>query len=230
MGAESFREPLQSGHAVGPDGERVPLDFAITADFAEAIYRLVRARRPARALEIGMAYGISSLAIMSGLVDGGSNGTLTSIDPNQSTDYRGLGRYQLERNGYGDRHRLIERVDYLALPDLVAAGERFDFIYIDGWHSFDFVMLDAFYADRLLDVHGVMGFNDCGWFAVNKALRFISTHWSWYDEIDVGLTHRWGTGALHKRLARRVLRAPTQDRYFEKRADGEVHWAFYRRF
>ena len=46
---------------------------------------------------------------------------------------------------------------------------------VDGWHTFDYALLDFWYADKMLDVNGVVGFNDCGWRAVSKAIGFVLT-------------------------------------------------------
>ena len=44
----------------------------------------------------------------------------------------------------------------------------YDLVYVDGHHSFDYVLLDFFYADQLLGAGGVVGFNDCGWPSVSE--------------------------------------------------------------
>lgn len=98
-----------------------------------------------------MAMGCSTLAILEALPKEGYH---TSIDPFQTAThnygFRGVGVTMVKRAGLADRHRLIEQPNYLALPDLLRAGERFDLIFIDGYHTFDFAFIDFFYADLLL--------------------------------------------------------------------------------
>ena len=36
----------------------------------------------------------------------------------------------------------------------------FDFIFIDGWHTFDYTLVDMFYADRLLRIGGYLLIDD----------------------------------------------------------------------
>src|SRR5207344_2539052 len=83
---------------------------------------------------------------------------------------------ELSRLGFSDHYRVIEKYDHLALPDLVRSGERFDIAYIDGWHTFDYTLLDLFYVDKMLEIGGVVGVNDCGFAAVDAAVRVFLAH------------------------------------------------------
>jgi hypothetical protein len=83
------------------------------------------------------------------------------------------------------RHARIEQPDYLALPSLVDQEARFGLVYIDGSHVFDHVIIDAFHSDLLLDVGGIMAFNDCWMPSVDRAIRFVA-HYAG-RELDVGL-------------------------------------------
>ena len=48
------------------------------------------------------------------------------------------------------RHMLIEKKSYEAMPELLKKGEEnYDFIFIDGWHTFDYTLVDFFYSDKL---------------------------------------------------------------------------------
>jgi len=60
-----------------------------------------------------------------------------------------------------------------ALPRLCAEGERFDFVFIDGRHLFDCVLVDFFYVDRLLEVGGYVALDDLWMPAVRKVKSFI---------------------------------------------------------
>jgi hypothetical protein len=58
---------------------------------------------------------------------------------------------------------------------LVSEGARFDCVFIDGYHSFDYTLLDFFYTDLLLKVGGVVAIHDTVMPGVYKAVRFIET-------------------------------------------------------
>jgi len=184
-------------------------------------------------LEVGMACGVSSLAILTALGDLGEHGRLISIDPHQSTQWRRCGVTAVERAGLGDRHRLIEEASQLALPRLLAEETRVQVAYIDGWHTFDYAFLDFWYADQMLAVAGVVGFNDCGLPSIEKVIRFVLSHRK-YQEIQVGLPIRYtGGGNRLQTILPRSIRPSSrqsQDRYFEKREDWEPPWDFFATF
>jgi predicted O-methyltransferase YrrM len=138
------------------------------------LYELIRAHGCRTALEIGMASGTSSVVISQALRDNGG-GRLTSVDPFQTAadGYAGKGVASLAAAGLSDGHRLIEKLNYLALPELVAEVARFDFVFIDGYHSFDYTFVDFFYADLLLNVGGVLAIHDTVMPGVYRAVRFI---------------------------------------------------------
>jgi len=78
--------------------------------------------------------------------DGASH---TILDPFQHPEWDAVGITNLEKAGI-DFFNLIERKSELALPVLLDQMEgAFDFIFVDGWHTLDQVLLDCFYATRL---------------------------------------------------------------------------------
>jgi len=74
----------------------------------------------------------------------------------------------LERAGYGGFVEFIEKPSQIALPALVAAGRRIDFAFIDGEHTFDHVLFDFFFIDQLLNVGGVVVFDDAAWPSIRR--------------------------------------------------------------
>lgn len=213
----------------GEGGEIRPLKGHIHVGNCNALYETVRKRRPRRVIEVGLAYGASTLAILAGLRDSGSDGILTSIDPFQKKDWRNIGLANVERAGHRDRHRLIEKPSFLALPELLQGGESCDFGYIDGWHTFDYALVDFFYLDKMCPVGGVIGFNDCGWRAVHKVTRFVKTHRK-YVELDVGFRGGYRGRNVVSTIVRYLEGRRGNDRYFEKAEAGEPNWNFFARF
>ena len=70
---------------------------------------------------------------------------LTSIDPFQKTQWNSNGLKLLTNSKLINRHNLIEK-SYEALPELLKDNKnKFDFIFIDGWHTFDYTLIDFFY-------------------------------------------------------------------------------------
>ena len=77
---------------------------------------------------------------------------MLSVDPNQSTQWSSIGVRNIERAGFARLHTLVEKCDYVALPELLEQGKRFDFAFIDGMHLFDYTLLDFFYVDRCVNL------------------------------------------------------------------------------
>ena len=210
-------------------GSPVQLRGNISVAHANALYRTVRSLDPTAVIEVGMAFGIATLAIASALHDAANGGQLISIDPHQSRHWRNIGMLNLQRAGLDGNHRLIERVDYLALPQLVNDGETVQFAYIDGWHTFDYTLLDFFYIDRMLAPGGVVGFNDCALPSVRRVTRFVTTHRR-YREIDVGLRRRYASRDVPTTFRRLATLRSKSDRYFRKLETWEPPSDFYARF
>lgn len=143
----------------------------------ERIQLLLEQNRPENTLEVGFANGGSAVIICKYLRKQGK-GRHTAIDPFQS-DPNGLNGFGLNRvreAGYSDLLEFHEDFDYLALPKLVKDKRRFDFILLDGWHSFDYTMIDFFFADLLLNPKGILVFHDTAWASVNRVCKFVETH------------------------------------------------------
>jgi predicted O-methyltransferase YrrM len=232
-----LRELFETHIARDPDGREVAMHSNIARPYAEALYRVVLDSKPVSVVEIGMAFGITSLTILSALEEIGGDGKLISIDPHQSTQWKNCGIAAVRRAGLDARHKLIEDFNYSALPKLLESGQAIDFAYIDGWHTFDYALLDFWYLDRMLKTGGVVGFNDCGFPAVDKVLRFLVSHRR-YTEIDVGLSYTIIGYSRMQELRRRVFTNQSvrdfyrqaQDRYFTKVESWEPDWDYYSEF
>jgi predicted O-methyltransferase YrrM len=228
---EVLRELLTTRTAIDESGEPAKVHSQISAAHAEALYRTVLKLRPTTIVEIGLACGVSALAMLTALDELGGDRRLISIDPNQASQWKGVGRRCIARAGLSNRHSLIEQPDFLALPKLVELQTEIQFAYIDGWHTFDYALLDFFYLDKLLASGGIVAFNDSGWPAVHKVQEFLLSHRK-YREIDVGLSRRTpfrrNLRAQFRRAFSRSLQS--QDRYFEKLATWEPGWDFFADF
>jgi len=91
------------------------------------------------------------------------------------------------------------------LPELAAKGYRIQFAFIDGAHTFDHVLIDFFYVDQMLEVGGVIVFDDVYFQAVNAVLRFVLSNRD-YELVEMLEFARTGAGNRAKRLVKRFLR------------------------
>jgi hypothetical protein len=102
----------------------------------------------------------------------------------------------VRRAGLSEKHRLIEQPNYLALPELVRSEEKFDLIFIDGWHTFDFAFVDLFYSDLLLKEGGILVFDDWGFPCVYHVTQFLEQHKP-YQKLG---PHTWNELSLLSKL------------------------------
>lgn len=166
-----------------PNGSMEPVHSSISRDDCAAVERAITQSGARSAIEVGMAFGISALAIADALSRNGP-ARLVSIDPQQTSSWRGSGLHLLRRAGLGDIAEVIEEPSQLALPRLAARGDRFDFAFIDGWHTFDHALIDFFYCDLMLETGGFMIVDDVGYPAINSLVRFILSNRD-YELVEV---------------------------------------------
>ena len=166
-----------TGQTVDAAGEtRDVFPTGIPRDMGEAITALIRQKKCLRTMEIGCAYGVSSLFICQALEERREAGPHhVIIDPFQSGQFNKAGILNLERAGF-DFFELIEEPSERALPRLWEQGRRFDFALIDGRHTMDQVMLDFFYVDKLLDAGGIVVLDDIRWPGIGRAARYLSQY------------------------------------------------------
>lgn len=154
------------------DGQPVPLRGNIDREEGQFLFDLIREDASiCRTLEVGCAFGLSSLFICSALQDRPCREHFL-IDPYQDENYQGIGLLNLQRAGF-DFFRLIPDKSEFALPELLQTSEgQFDLIFIDGLHSFDQASLDFYFANRLIKVGGYIIFDDCSFKSVSRVLAY----------------------------------------------------------
>jgi predicted O-methyltransferase YrrM len=195
----------RTGHVEDANGRSVPCG-AIPVQFTAGrlLYDFVRAHRPARTLEIGLGYGASALFICQAHRDN-EGGRHTAIDPYQETVWQSIGRLNVERAALGDTFRFFAAPADAVLLRLHADEERFDFAFIDGSHLFDFILVDFFYIDRLLQIGGWMAFDDLWMPAVRKVVHYVLRNRA-YRLVPVPRANRPPLGRWAVATARRVSR------------------------
>ena len=171
---------LETGLVQCPDGQLVKAHSHIPRQEGEFLQGIIAELKPGLSLEIGLAYGVSSLFICDALarIPGARH---IIIDPAQFKveHWKGAGLYNLKAAGYGDMIEFYETPSHIALPKLESEGRRVEFAFIDGAHLFDFVMVDFFCVDRILKVGGIMAFDDLWMPSVQRLCRYILTNRSY---------------------------------------------------
>ena len=162
--------------------ELIKVGSAINKQEGEYITSIIKKHHLKKCLEVGFANGISALYILSA----SKKTTLTSLDPFQKTQWNNNGVKLLTNSKLIKRHKLIEKKSYIAMPELLEDNEeKFDFIFIDGWHTFDYTLLDFFYADKLLRTGGIIIIDDAKHLGVAKCIKYIDSNYKdFYKRIE----------------------------------------------
>lgn len=173
---ELIREIYERGAVTGRSGQSHKLHSAIDPEEGNFLFEIIdNDPKIHKTLEIGCAFGLSSLHICLAIRKR-AGASHTIIDPFQNTHWDGVAAKYLEQAGIGF-FELIEQKSEFALPQLLYKDEGpFDFIFIDGWHTFDHTLLDCFYATRLLRIGGYLAIDDVGWPSVSRVVSFLKTY------------------------------------------------------
>jgi len=173
---KNIRKIYESGTVVGRSGIIHKLIGAIDLEEGEFLFHIIRDDPSiVKTLEVGCCFGLSSLFICSA-IQGRNGASHTIIDPFENNQWDGVGIMNLEEAGFRF-FKLIEIKSEFALPQLLEKLEgKFDFIFIDGWHTFDHTLLDCFYATRLLRVGGYLAIDDYWLPSVRRVVDFLSNY------------------------------------------------------
>jgi predicted O-methyltransferase YrrM len=128
-----------------------PIDTSLT--FAETL-ELQRLAKDGDVLEIGSAYGYSTVAI--GLVAR----SVVAVDPHTGHGSHGTLREHLHLYALTDQVEIVLAESQQALPRLYEEGRRFDMVWIDGDHTAAVVEHDVTWALKLLQPGGVLACHD----------------------------------------------------------------------
>ena len=170
-------EILSTRKTIGTDGTQIDIHSEISRAEGQFIFDYIAQDTTIlKTLEVGCAYGLSSLHICEALKTR-ENAHHTILDPFQNTDWNGAGVHALTRAGLNN-FTLVEECSEFALPQILKehGDESFDFIFIDGWHTFDHTLVDCFYANRLLRKGGILIVDDCDFAPVAKAVKYINSY------------------------------------------------------
>jgi hypothetical protein len=108
-----------------------------------------------------------------------------------------------------------------ALPQFITEQRKYVLIYVDGSHQFEDVLIDFVFCHDLLNVGGMLLFDDSTDSQVARVLRFIESN---YDEIYH--PEALLKGNLKQRLKRRLARRLHKNQLtaYRKLRDGRQNW------
>ena len=195
---------------VGDDDIKHPIAPTSVASWrGEFLKSLYLAERATSSVEVGMAWGLSTMHIIEALLANGAKPRAhVVIDPMQSTRYHNAARRLLIEAGVEELVEFYEERSDLILPKLAGEGRQFDFAFIDGDHNFEAVFLDVVFVDRLLKPGGVAVLDDtwshpvlmsCNFSRLTTITRRLPINlsllmcaaWPRPRSIGAGITSRW---------------------------------------
>jgi predicted O-methyltransferase YrrM len=222
-----LKEILETGR-VSDGKETLPLTSFMDEREGDLISKVVESVRPTTSLEVGFAYGVSTLFICEALAKIGKPAQHIVVDPFQFSEWRGIGLRNVKCAGYGQFLELREEPSEIALPQLLRENTVLDVAIIDGWHTFDHALVDLFYVNRMLRVGGVVVLDDSSMPAVGKLVDHILTY-GCYRVFGVPS----GPGLMARRLAyyARLKKSKWPSAIaLEKIRQDERRWDWYRPF
>jgi len=156
--------------------EEVPLIDEMDPEEGKLIDRAFRAVKPACSVEVGFAFGVSTLYACDALKADNVPCRHIVTDPFQTSLYHGIGLANIQRAGYVGMVELHERGSEIVLPQLLAEGLKIQAAIIDGWHTFDHTLIDFFYINKMLEVGGVVIIDDTMFPAIQQVVDHILTY------------------------------------------------------
>jgi predicted O-methyltransferase YrrM len=174
---QELAELYNSGKSEGRSGKKIDATGLSSINNLLTIRNIILDKKPTKTLEVGLAYGGSAVTILRSLADGILDGNFehSAIDPGQEGfDYAGV--EIVKRIGFEKNFHFQEGPSDLILPKLAERGERFDLIYIDGYHLFENVFVDMYYSLKILNDGGILLFDDCADKHIKKVIRFMAAN------------------------------------------------------
>jgi hypothetical protein len=167
---------LTRGTVRWPNGEERKIEYNISLQEAVQIYDHVCSLKCCITAETGVAFGVSTLSICAALSNIDPSAKHFGIDPNQGSEYKWAATALLKEHSLDSHFTLLEGPTHVEAPNMLKQGILLDFAFIDGWHTFDYTLLDFFYMDKMLRTGGVIGFHDSQGPAKRRVLNFVLSH------------------------------------------------------
>lgn len=185
---EPFRAALLSLYhgekQMGVDGQTHAIDTVTKISLSQGvwIWDLCRSMKPIRTLEIGMAYGFSTLFFLAAIAKN-KLGHHTAVDPFQRSTWHGIGIAKVCAVGMESEFRFIEDYSARAATDLVRENCSFEVIFVDGNHRFDDVLTDFYLYAPLCKIGGYIIFDDLWLKSIQTVVEFVRANRNDFAEV-----------------------------------------------
>jgi len=157
-------------------GERIPLHSNTSLEQGIFLQKIFDAIKPKKSIEIGFAYGISTMFILEKHRESGSpEKAHMVIEPDGSWGNAAI--HNIQKEGLIEYLEVRKDVSDKVLPQLYHENYRIQYAYVDTLKQFDVVMQDFYFINKMLDVGGVIILDDCGggYPGIQRVARFINS-------------------------------------------------------
>lgn len=154
---------------------------AVKKEEAKFIYDFIIENNLKSTLEIGFAFARSASHIMSA-----TQAKHIACDPFQN-NYGDMGLKNIEKLHLSEKLDFRPDFSHNVLPVLHKENRKFDFIFIDGDHKFDGILVDFYYADLLLEVNGYVLLHDTWMRSTRLVEKFIKSNKTNYKYVSTPL-------------------------------------------
>jgi predicted O-methyltransferase YrrM len=185
---EPFSSVLRSMYSgqpqTGSDGQKHELrpDTRISVEEGVSLCRLCRDIRAERTMEIGCAYGFSTLYFLAA-ISSNPAATHTAIDPYENNGWAGIAVQNARAMGMDKSFRLIEETSFLAVPRMISDGTQYDVIFIDGNHRFDDTLVEFTLCGLTCKMGGYILFDDMWMPSIRKTVSFVRRNRKDFSEV-----------------------------------------------
>jgi len=133
--------------------EEIPLDDSADKDEQLLLYSLVRSLRPKTVVETGTHRGVTTLILAHAMLDAKIEGHVHTADP-----------YSWEQQNNFDKFpELSKYITYHSIFGRDVPVEEIDFLFIDGFHEKQEVLMEWGALSPKLSESAVVVFHDCGY-------------------------------------------------------------------
>jgi predicted O-methyltransferase YrrM len=201
-----FYKPLPETKAVREAIEAVRTNDLpyCPASEGDMLFSLIEENASKSCLEIGFYTGSTALYLAKAIKSRGGQVTSICLDDDESVA-RGLNL--LNQEGVAGQHQLIRKNSNLALPELILSGAKFDFVFMDGWKTFDHVAFEIYLVNQMLEKGGIIAFDDAYMPSIQKIISLLKQYYG-YQEINYRNHNQTIRLRLFQILSRKSLHRP----------------------
>ena len=154
----------------------------LTCPFHEGdfLYLLIRNNKFRDCLETGFKTGSTALYMAFAVAK--EKGSVTSICMDEPETVK-IGLSLLADLDCLRFHTLINKNSNTALPELFYSRKNFDLVYVDGWKTFDHLVMEIYFINQMLKKGGIIVLDDSHMPSVRKVILILLRYYN-YKEIS----------------------------------------------